>query len=267
MKKLKVSIVTICYNSEKTIEDTIKSVLNQNYENIEYIIKDGGSTDKTIDIIKKYERSFGKKLKWCSTKDQGLYDAMNEGIKMTTGDIIGIINSDDILANNLVISTIVNEFNKKNCDATYGDLVFMDSATMTKPTRNFIGYKESKVFGWQMPHPTLYLKRSIYDEIGYFNTNYRIAADLDFMYRLIYSNKYSISYIKKYLVIMRAGGVSTNGLKGYLKNLKESYNASKENKIYLPITSNVFRIGKTIWQGISAKIFKRKILERVRNYK
>ena len=266
MKKFKVSIVTICYNSEKTIEDTIKSVLSQDYDNTEYIIKDGVSKDNTIEIIKKYEKDFGKKLKWCSTKDKGLYDAMNEGLKMATGDIVGIINSDDVLANGKVISTIVEEFNKVKCDATYGDLVFMDADTMSLPARNFIGYKESKVFGWQMPHPTLYLKKEIYKEIGYFNTDYRIAADLDFMYRLIYTNKYKISYIKKYLVIMRAGGVSTAGIRGYVKNLKESYHVSKKNRIYLPLLSNIFRIFKTIWQGVSAKLFKNKIIKRIQNY-
>lgn len=257
---MKISIITVCWNSGKTIEDTIKSVLSQSYKNYEYILVDGKSTDKTLDIIKKYENKFEGKLKYISEKDKGLYDAMNKGLKMSTGDIVGIINSDDTLANQKVFETVINSIG--NNDGIYSDLVFMDEETMKTPTRNFIAHKYSKHFGWHPPHPTLYLKKYIYDEIGYFNTDYRIAADLDFMMRLIKS-KYKLVYVKDYFVTMRSGGVSTNGLKGYIKNFKEANIVLKRNNVKFPYAINVLRIFKTINQGISAKTHKKSIIEKV----
>lgn len=259
---MKISIITVCYNSEKTIEETIKSVLSQIYDNYEYLIIDGKSKDNTLEIVKKYEKKFNGKLKYISEKDKGLYDAMNKGIKMATGDIIGIINSDDILANNKVFEKINNAFENNDCDASYSDLVFLDEETMTIPTRNFIAHKYSKRMGWHPPHPTLYLKRKVYDEVGYFDTSYRIAADLDIMMRII-KKGYKFYYIKEYLVKMRSGGVSTNGLKGYLKNLKEANAVLKKNNIKFAYIINVFRIFKTFKQGLSAKLFKNKIINKL----
>lgn len=259
---MKISLITVTYNSEKTLEETIKSILNQKYENYEHIIVDGLSKDNTMEIVRKYENKYNGKLKYISEKDTGLYDAMNKGIKMASGDIIGILNSDDILANELVFEKIVNTFKNTDCDATYSDLVFMDEKTMKIPVRNFMAHKYSKIMGWHPPHPTLYLKKEIYNAIGCFNTNYRIAADLDFMMRLI-KNNYKLSYIKEYLILMRSGGVSTNGLKGYLKNLKEANLVLKVNGIKCFRIVNIFRIFKTIWQGIDAKINKKKIIKKL----
>ena len=260
---MKISIITVCYNSEKTIEETIKSVLLQAYDNYEYLIIDGKSKDNTLDIVKKYEKKFKGKLKYISEKDNGLYDAMNKGIKMATGDVIGIINSDDILANEKVFEKINNAFINNECDAVYSDLVFLDEETMTIPTRNFIAHKYSKRMGWHPPHPTLYLKKEVYDEVGYFNTNYRIAADLDIMMRIIHKD-YKFYYIKEYLVKMRSGGVSTNGLKGYLKNLKEANVVLRKNNVKFAYIVNFFRIFKTFKQGLSAKFFRTKIIQRLK---
>lgn len=257
---MKISIITVCWNSAKTIEDTIKSVLSQTYKNYEYILVDGKSTDNTLKIIKEYKNKFEGRLKYISEKDKGLYDAMNKGVRMSTGDIIGIINSDDILANPYVFQKIIKNIGSN--DGIYSDLVFMDEGTMCIPTRNFIAHKYSKHFGWHPPHPTLYLKKHVYDNIGYFNTDYHIAADLDFMMRLINAN-YKLVYVKDYFVIMRSGGVSTNGLKGYLKNLKEANVVLKKNKIKFPYTINILRILKTFNQGLSAKICKKSIIKKV----
>lgn len=261
---MKITLITVTYNSEKTLEDTLKSVLSQDYDNYEHLIIDGLSKDGTIDIVKKYEKKYKGKLKYISEKDTGLYDAMNKGINMATGDIIGILNSDDILANNKVFSKIVNEFKKSDCDGVYSNLVFMDEETMTIPVRNFIAHKYSKKFGWHPPHPTLYLKKDVYDKIGNFNTNYRIAADLDFMMRLIKSD-YKLEYIKEYLILMRAGGVSTNGLKGYLKNLKEANIVLKNNNIKFYHLINIMRIIKTFGQIFSAKLFNKRIKKEISN--
>lgn len=258
---MKISLITVCYNSERTIEDTLKSVLEQEYKNYEYLIIDGASKDHTLDIIKKYESRFNGNLKIISEKDKGLYDAMNKGIKMAKGDIIGILNSDDVLASSHVFEKIVNTFENNDIDGLYSDLIFLDE-NLVNPVRNFIAHKQSKKFGWHPPHPTLYLKRQIYDTIGCFDLNYRIAADYDFMLRLLH-NDAKLFYIKDYLVKMRSGGVSTNGLNGYIENLKEANKVLRKNKIKFPILSNMIRIVKTFNQLVSAKINRNKIIEKI----
>lgn len=258
---MKISLITVCYNSEKTIEETLNSVLMQNYTNYEYLIIDGLSTDHTMDIIYKKENEFKGKLRIISEKDKGLYDAMNKGIKMSTGDIIGILNSDDVLINDSVFEQIITAFSKNKIDGTYSDLIFFDEK-MEVPVRDFIAHYPSKKFGWHPPHPTLYLKKDVYDKVGYFDLQYRIAADYDFMLRLL-KQKPNLFYIKNYLVKMRSGGVSTDGLTGYFKNLKEADKVLRNNNISFPIFCNFIRIFKTIWQSVIAKINSKEIIEKL----
>lgn len=248
---MKISLITVCYNSERTIEDTIKSVLKQNYKNYEYIIVDGLSTDNTLNILKKYYDEFEGKMRIISEPDKGLYDAMNKGISLSTGDIIGILNSDDILSNCNVFNDVIENIN--NYDGVYSNLLFLDEKTMTKNVRKFIAGNYKKRFGWHPPHPTLYLKKEVYTNVGKFNLEYKIAADLDFMLRVIKCN-YKLKYFKGYFVYMRSGGVSTNGLKGYYKNFKESLRVLKNNNVRFALFVNFIRIFKTIWQGINAKL-------------
>lgn len=236
---MKISLITVCYNSEKTIEDTLKSVLNQTYKNYEYIIIDGLSKDNTLNIIKQYESRFNGKLKYISEKDNGLYDAMNKGIKLATGDMVGILNSDDILYDQNVFDLINKSF-AKNIDGVYSNLVLMNN-DFTKITRNFKSKKSTKKKGFHPPHPTLYVKKDIYNKYGNYNINYKIAADLDFMYRII-NNNVNLKYIDSYFVKMRTGGLSTNGLKGYYKNFKESYKVLKNNNRKFPLLTNIYRI-------------------------
>jgi len=258
---MKITLITVCFNSEKTIKDTLESVLHQTFTNYEYIIVDGKSKDNTLKIIEEYIPKFKGKITLISEKDKGLYDAMNKGIKLAQGDIVGILNSDDILANRFVFQKIIDTFKETNCDGTYSDLLFMSEA-LEKPTRNFIAHNYTKHFGWHPPHPTLYIKKKIYQEIGNFNIKYRICADLDFMTRLI-KKEYKLEYMKKYLIIMRSGGVSTDGLKGYTRNLKEANEVLKNNNIKFYSIINLIRIFKTMKQGISAKWFKKRILQRL----
>lgn len=246
---MKISIITVCLNSEKTIKDTIESVLKQTYTNYEYIIIDGKSKDKTIDIIKSYKDKFNGKLKIVSEKDNGLYDAMNKGIQMATGDIVGILNSDDILYDSNVFDKIINSFDE-NTDGVYSNLLFMNN-DFTKITRNFKSKKITNKKGFHPPHSTLYLRKNIYDKYGNYNLNYKIAADLDFMYRII-NNNANLKYIDSCFVKMRTGGTSTNGLKGYYKNFKESYKVLRNNKRKLPLLTNIYRIyNNVIKQKIS----------------
>lgn len=237
MVSLKISIITVCYNAEDTIKDTLESVLAQTYRNYEYLIIDGESTDKTLSIIKSYESKFKGKLKVISEKDNGLYDAMNKGIQLAIGDIIGLINSDDVLAHKKVFQTVVE--NIKLSDGVYSDLLMLDE-NLEKPYRFFQSREVRNKWGFAMPHPTLYLKREVYEKCGLFDLQYKITADYDFMLRIINSG-FHLKYLNDFFVIMRAGGTSTNGLKGYYRNFKESYQVLKRNKVRFSFLTNCFR--------------------------
>lgn len=250
---MKISIITATYNSEKTLKETLDSVLSQTYKDYEHIIIDGMSKDNTMKIVKEYEQKYNGKLKYISEKDTGLYDAMNKGIKMATGDIIGILNSDDKYANENVLQLIANKFEETNCDGTYANLIFMDEETMTKPKRIWKSEHGKLENGWHPAHPTLYLKKEVYNKIGLFNLKYRIVADYDFMIRMMKDKTIKLEYINEYIVYMRIGGASTAGIKGYIKNLKEAHNALKENKIKHPIIVDIKRIIKTIKEMLMSK--------------
>lgn len=249
--KRKISIITVCYNSEATIEDTIKSVLAQKYDNYEYLIIDGKSKDKTIDIVKSYEKKFQGKMRIISEKDKGLYDAMNKGIKLATGDIVGIINSDDVLINETVFKRI-NDHYTDNTDILYANLVYCDE-TLKIPIRDYISGKRKKN-EWCPAHPTMYIKKSVFDQVGLYNLNYKVSSDYDMMVRLNKANL-NFTYLNEYLVLMRIGGVS-NGLKGYVKNFKDAYRILKDNKINFPFLRTVKRSIKTIIQYIVTKFKK-----------
>lgn len=243
---MKISIITATYNSEKTLKDTLESVLSQTYKDYEHIIIDGMSKDNTMKIVKGYEEKYNGKLKYISEKDTGLYDAMNKGIKMATGDVIGILNSDDKYANENVLQMIADKFEKTNCDGTYANLIFMDEETMSIPKRIWKSPCGKLEDGWHPAHPTLYLKKEVYEKIGLFNLKYRIVADYDFMIRMMKEKTIKLEYIDEYIVHMRIGGTSTAGIKGYAKNLKEAHQALKENKIKHPIVIDIKRIIKTL---------------------
>ena len=256
---MKISIITATYNSEKTLRDTLESVLNQTYDDYEHIIVDGLSKDNTMKIVKEYEQKYNGRLRYISEKDSGIYDAMNKGIKMATGDIIGILNSDDKYAHNKVLEEIINKFKETECDGTYANLVFMDEETMQIPKRVWKSPKGSYKRGWHPAHPTLYLTKQVYEKVGEFNLDYRIAADYDFMIRMMKMDSIKLEYIDDYLVYMRTGGTSTDGLKGYKKNLKESHKVLVSNDIKFAYLVDLKRINKTINEMIKSKIIKPKL--------
>ncbi len=251
IKNPKVTIVTVCFNSEKYIEDTIKSVLNQSYKNIEYIIIDGASRDNTLKIINKYKDNFGNRLKVISQKDNGIYDAMNKGISHSTGEIIGLINSDDYLANEYIIEKVVKNFIKNSCDLVYGDLEFIDNNNPSVVVRKWrSGIYKEKMFkkGWCPPHPTLYMKKAVYDSIGLFSLNYKIAADYDLMLRLFEIYKPKVSYLKEVMVKMRIGGVSTRNFRSKIINKRECAIAWSNNGLKKPFLFDFIRIIRKIPQ-------------------
>jgi glycosyltransferase len=206
---MKVSIITITYNSAATVEDTLKSVVDQDYPNIEYLIIDGKSKDNTLQIVNKYQ---DKITKIVSEKDKGLYDALNKGISLATGDIIGMLHSDDLYASNQVISDIVKTFeNNPSAEGVYADLVFVDRNDVNKITRTWESgdYEEGDFLnGWMPPHPTFFVKKECYVRYGGFNTSLRLSADYELMLRMIHKNKIRLAYLPKVVVKMRMGGVS-----------------------------------------------------------
>ena len=209
---MKISVITPSFNSASTIRDTIDSVLAQNYANIEYIIVDGASSDETVDIVKGYGNRIAK---FISEKDGGIYNAMNKGISMSTGDIVGILNSDDFYADVSVLSGVAAAFNGGIVDSIYGDLDYVDWRETKKIVRKWRAGKhtwKSFRYGWHPPHPTFFVKRDLYDRLGNFREDLKIAADYELMLRFIYVNKITMSYLPKVLVKMRDGGASSSGL-------------------------------------------------------
>ena len=228
---MKVSIITVVYNNQNTINSAIQSVLKQDYSKIEYIIVDGNSTDGTVEKIKPYQKNLAH---FISEPDKGIYDAMNKGLKLATGDIIGILNSDDFYANNNIISEIVNEFKDKKVDLVFGDIVYVKPDDLNKITRyygsaNF--HPKKFAWGWMPSHPSCFLKREIYEKYGYFKTDYKIAADYELLTRFMAKHGISYSYIPKVFVKMRTGGVSSANFKSNWILNKEIVRACRENGI------------------------------------
>lgn len=221
---MKVSIITACYNSADTIEKAIQSVLNQTYSNIEYIIVDGASTDSTLDILKKYS-SISKII---SEKDKGIYDALNKGIKNATGDIVGVVHSDDFLADTTIIQSIVNCFRvDPKTDAVYGDLHYVAKENTNQVIRNWVSGEYNPINfykGWMPPHPTVFLKRELYEKFGLFRTDMRISADYELMIRLFLKNNSKMKYLNKVITKMRVGGESN-------RNFKSRIDANKQDRM------------------------------------
>lgn len=220
---MKVSIITISYNSAETIEDTIQSVLNQNYSDIEYVIIDGGSKDDTLSIIDKYKDQIAILV---SEPDKGIYDAMNKGVEKASGDLVGILNSDDIYADNNVISDIVKCIGEK--DSVYADLVYVDRENTDKTTRYWkSGEYKDGLFkkGWMPPHPTFFLKKSRYNEFGTYNLELKSAADYELMLRMLHKHKISVNYLPRVITKMRVGGQSNVTFRNRIKANKEDRRA------------------------------------------
>lgn len=228
---MKVSVITISYNAAETIEETIQSVINQDHPDIEYIVIDGGSKDTTLDIVEKYKSQIDTLV---SEPDKGVYDAMNKGIANATGDIVAILNADDVYASHQVISDAVSIIESQQCDAVYGDLQYVNRDNPDKIFRNWVSgnYKRSKFkWGWMPPHPTFLVKRKLYDAFGTFNTELRTSADYELMLRFLYKNEVSVAYLPKVLVKMKVGGQSNASVGNRLKANKEDQKAWKLNGI------------------------------------
>ncbi|WP_024555797.1 glycosyltransferase family 2 protein [Franconibacter pulveris 1160] len=232
---MKVSIITATYNSAKTLPDTLRSLGSQTYDNIEYIVIDGASKDNTLDIV---HDNYKKTVTIISEPDKGIYDALNKGINVATGDVIGFLHSDDILAYPDVIRDVVACFNKDNCDAVYGDLEYVSKDDLNKTIRLWKSgeFHRSKIqLGWMPPHPSFYMKKSCYDKFGSFSLDYRISADYESLLRYLWKESITLSYIPQVLVKMRVGGISNRSLSSMINKSFEDIKAMKANKLIWPI--------------------------------
>ena len=253
---MKISIITATYNSEVTLSSCMTSVLQQSYQNIEYVIIDGNSTDETLELVKQHQLKFPQiEFKILSEPDSGIYDALNKGVQLATGQVIGFVHSDDILADNQIISKLANQFDKENVDGVYGDLQYVDKNNIGK----IIRYWKSTNFnasllkkGWMPAHPTLFLKKEVYEKHGEFNLSFKISADYDFMLRILKDDSLKFTYLPNVITKMRVGGASNRSVKNIIQKTKEDYRAVRLNNNggwYLIFLKNMSKVRQFIFKS------------------
>lgn len=248
---MKISIITVVYNNEDTISEAIESVLGQTYKNIEYVIIDGGSKDNTVNCINRYKDQLGY---FVTEKDNGIYDAMNKGIKACTGDVIGILNSDDLYENFNVIASVMEEFNTDSeLDILYGNLVYVKSNDTKKVVRNWKSKSYYQLFFEQAnvpPHPSLFARSKVYNETGLFDLQYKLAADYELMLRMFKKHHFKSKYINKLIIKMRLGGATNQSLSNVVAQNKEILQSWRNNGLHAPFYLMPLRIFKRLTQFI-----------------
>jgi glycosyltransferase involved in cell wall biosynthesis len=251
---MKVSIITACYNSSYSIGYCLESILSQNYDNIEFNIIDGKSSDDTLSIVKHYQKKYSY-IKLISEKDEGIYDALNKGVLLATGDVIGFVHSDDLLASKTVISEIVATLKNEKLDGVYGDLEYVRKEDTSKVVRFWKSRSfNSKLLsmGWMPAHPTLFLKKEVYEKHGFFNLSYKISADYDFMLRILKDDSLKFGYLPKVITKMRIGGASNGSIKNIINKTKEDYRAVRSNHIggwFSILIKNTSKIKQFVLKG------------------
>ena len=251
---MKVSVITVTYNSVATLEDTMKSVLRQTYNDIEYIVVDGGSTDGTLDVIRNFEPRFGGRMKWVSEKDHGIYDAMNKGIRMATGDIVGTLNSDDYYTSDDVLERMVSFWTDDKLDAVYGDIHFIRDGHTDKCSRYYSSrhfHPRWLRFGFMPAHPSFYCRREVYEKAGLYKTDYPIVADYEMMVRLFHRHQLKARYIPMDFVTMRTGGTSTRNVQSRMQLIKDDVRGCQENGLY---TNRLFVCMKFLYKVFEYRI-------------
>lgn len=243
---MKISIVTATWNRADTIRDTIESILAQIHQNWEHIIIDGASSDNTIEVINEYVDRYNGRLKIVSEKDKGIYDAMNKGVKLATGDIIGTLNADDFYADNLTLKHINDAFEQHDVDAVYGDNMIVDFNDTSKQIRHHVNTDFSRWkmrLGFMPSHPTFYCKKNVFDTFGKFNETYKIAADFEWLLRTVFKGKIKTYYIRRTQTKMRDGGASQSGWKSHKTVIAEHKRAFRENGVWSCTAFELYRMG------------------------
>jgi len=250
---MKVSVITVCYNSEKYIRSAIESVLKQSYKNIEYIIIDGMSKDSTMNIVKSYETLFDGRMKWSSEPDDGIYYAMNKGILLSSGDLVAILNSDDFYCDSSTIENVVSKIQQNNADTLYGDIEFVKPNNIEIVTRKWTSSPflvNSFRKGWHPPHPSFFVKKTLYEQFGLFDTSFRISADFDLMLRFLEKYRVSTVYYNEVIVKMRLGGESTSSLRNRIIGNKDVLRSLKKNGISTSLLYPLHRLVPKLIQFI-----------------
>lgn len=248
---MRISIVTVCYNSERYIRSAMDSVIGQSYKDIEYILVDGGSKDKTCEIIK----SYGDKVsKFVSEKDKGIYDAMNKGLRMASGEYVGILNSDDFYMNSNVLEKVAEMLKLRKTDSLYADLLYVDTINPQKEVRFWkTGEFKPGSFkrGWHPAHPTFFVKKSIYEKFGYFNLDFKLSADFEIMLRFLEKHKISSCYLPEPIVRMRLGGATNKSIGNIIKQNKECFRSFKLNGLPVSFLYPIYRLAPKLLQYIN----------------
>lgn len=242
----KISLITVCYNAEQTIDTCIQSVIKQDFKNLEYIIIDGNSTDNTVKIIQAYQQHV---THFISEPDKGIYDAMNKGIALATGDIVGVLNADDYFADDTILNLVANSFKKRNAEILYGDLDYVnDAGKVIRKWRSGDFERRNLDFGWMPPHPTFYCKRHLFKDFGTYSLDYGTAADYELMIRFLYANRIPAFYLQKVIVKMKTGGKSNQSLTNRLKATVNDFKAMRTNHILLPLLAIILKPVRKITQ-------------------
>ena len=232
---MKISVITATFNSGKTVRDTIESVLHQTYKDVEYIIVDGMSKDNTMEVVRSYESLFCGRMRYVSEPDKGIYDAMNKGIAMATGDVVGILNSDDFYTSPDVLEQVAKVMAGGGIDAVYGDVHYVHDEHLDKCVRYYTSrpfHRRWMRFGFMPAHPSFYCRRSVYEQYGAFNLSYKVAADFENLLRLIFVHRIRTHYIAKDFVTMRTGGASSSGLRSHKQIMRDHLRALRQNQVY-----------------------------------
>lgn len=238
---MRISVITATYNSAATIHDTLESMLRQTYKEIEYLIVDGASTDETMQIVRSYEPLFEGKMRIVSEPDFGIYDAMNKGIARATGDVVGLLNSDDFYTTDDVLERVAQAAEEPDLDAVYGDVHYVDASNLMRPVRYYSSANftpERMRMGFMPAHPSFYCKRDCYKDFGTFDTSYKVAADFEHLLRLIYVHRISTRYLPFDFVTMRMGGASSSGFASHRCIMADHHRALKANGV----KSSYFRL-------------------------
>lgn len=250
---MKISIITVCYNSALTIRDTFESILSQTYSDIEYVVIDGNSKDETVSIIREYEPKFNGRMRWISESDKGLYDAMNKGISISSGELVSILNSDDVYFDKNVIEDVVLQIQQSGTDTLFGNIEFVKSDNIDIVVRKWISspfLAGSFRKGWHPPHPSFFCKRNVYEQYGTFDTSFQISADFELMLRLLEKYKVSTIYYNRNIVKMRMGGESTGSIKSTIIGNKGVIRAFKKNGIPVSWLYPLYRLAPKVLQII-----------------
>lgn len=241
---MRISIITAAYNSGATLRDTMESVLAQSYADWEHIVVDGGSKDNTRELLQEMEPRYEGRLRWISEPDRGIYDAMNKGIAMASGDVIGILNSDDFYSSDDVLERVAGELADSSVDAVFGDIHFVNDDDLNRCVRYYSSRfirRWTMLLGYQVAHPSFYCRKVCYDRFGSFDTDFRVSADFEHLLRLIYKNRISTRYMPMDFVTMRTGGASTSGLASHRRILSDHYKAYGKHHLYLAYPLDLLR--------------------------